>query len=234
MQQAWFELGFLVLSLTSEGNLRNYLWNEVLPAMGGTVRKLFWSEFWKQAWDYLLEPFTGNILVPPMVEENQSWTQWQSDIAKFWSKRVVSRIDKWTASSIKALLQKNVQSSVNGVAEDTWKAVAFAWYPDDKSLSRAKLPASNEDTARMIEIEMNCEDENSDADCEDDDAKAVSGTVDDKAEETTAVASSSDGSAEGDASNEDSSDSSSSLGSSEDVSNCDEPRIEEEPRPVLT
>ena len=174
LQRAWFELGFLVLSLTSEANLRSYLWNEVLPAMGGTVRKLFWSEFWKQAWDYLLEPFSHNILIPTRsssAEVNPAWTQWQSEVARFWSDRVVSRIDKWTASSIKALLQKNVQSSVNGIAEDSWKAVAFAWYPDGGSIQpgRAELPGSNEDTARMIEIEASCEDGNDGADCEEED-----------------------------------------------------------------
>mmetsp|Transcript_1410 Transcript_1410/g.3515 ORF Transcript_1410/g.3515 Transcript_1410/m.3515 type:complete len:349 (-) Transcript_1410:46-1092(-) len=212
LQRAWFELGFLALSLTSESNLRSYLRTEVLPAMGSTVRKLFWSEFWKRAWDYLLEPFSHNILVPPTypsspVGDHPSWTGLRSEVAEFWSGRVVSRIDKWTASSIKALLQKNVQSAVNGMAEDSWKAVAYAWYPDGRTTGasferRAELPGSTEDAARMIEIEASCEDGRSDdADCEDDSAEASRGTADDGAEETK--------------------------------SSCDEPRAED-PQPVLT
>ncbi len=164
LQKAYFELAFLVASLTSQPTLRNYLLTEVLPSLGGTVRKLFWSEFWKQAWDYLLEPFPKNLLIPTRMsssqpQNNQSVSKWQAEIARFWSDRVVSRIDKWTASSIKALLQKNVQSSVNGLAEDTWKAAAYAYYPDWNPQMQL------EDTRRMIELECeddvkNCQDKN--------------------------------------------------------------------------
>ena len=155
LQKAYFELAFLVASLTSQPILRNYLLAEVLPSLGGTVRKLFWSEFWKQAWDYLLEPFPKNLLIPTRIsssqrQNNENVSKWQAEIARFWSDRVVSRIDKWTASSIKALLQKNVQSSVHGLAEDTWKAAAYAYYPDWNRQQQL------EDTRRMIELE--CED----------------------------------------------------------------------------
>ncbi len=173
LQKAYFELAFLFCSLTTQPTLRSYLLTEVFPALGGTVRKLFWSEFWKQAWDYLLEPFPHNVLLPPKPKatslpqsdtENEVWNKWQTDVSKFWSDRVVSRIDKWTTSSVKALLQKNVQASVNGLAEDSFKAVAYGWYPEisDQKRPVISLP-SNEDTARMIELE--CED--GDKECND-------------------------------------------------------------------
>ena len=173
LQKAYFELAFLFVSLTTQSTLRSYMVTEVFPAIGGTVRKLFWSEFWKQAWDYLLEPFPHNVLLPPKPKatslppsdtENEAWSKWQAGVSKFWSDRVVSRIDKWTASSAKALLQKNVQASVNGLAEDSFKAVAYGWYPEitDQKRPVISLP-SNEDTARMIELE--CED--GDKECED-------------------------------------------------------------------
>lgn len=172
LQKAYFELAFLFCSLTTQSTLRSYLLTEVVPALGGTIRKLFWSEFWKQAWDYLLEPFPHNLLLPTKPKpratphtENEVWNKWQADVAKFWSDRVVSRIDKWTASSVKALLQKNVQASVNGLAEDSFKAVTYGWYPElsDQKRPVVSLP-SNEDTARMIELE--CED--GDKECNDD------------------------------------------------------------------
>jgi len=182
-QRAWWELGFLALSLTSQANLRNYMVNEILPSLGGTMRKLVWGEFWKQAWDYLLEPFPHNILVPNTKSSSEqigveSWSQWQLEFSQFWSDRVVSRIDKWTASSVKALLQKNVQSSVNGLAADSWNAMAYAWYPDgNKALEPSKripLPRiSNEDTARVIEIE--CE---NDDNCDEDDVPTTKLSVD--------------------------------------------------------
>jgi hypothetical protein len=172
-QKAWFELGFLALSMTSQANLRNYFITEILPSLGGTSRKLFWSEFWKQAWDFLLQPFPHNIFVPPKPSSSQSddgvWSKWQLEASQFWSDRVVSRIDKWTASSVKALLQKNVQASVDGLAENSLKAFSDAWFPEGKNRElpkQFKLPSpmsSNEDTARMIEIECEhddgCEDE---------------------------------------------------------------------------
>eukprot|EP00531_Pseudo-nitzschia_arenysensis_P006841 CAMPEP_0116150736 /NCGR_PEP_ID=MMETSP0329-20121206/19716_1 /TAXON_ID=697910 /ORGANISM="Pseudo-nitzschia arenysensis, Strain B593" /LENGTH=466 /DNA_ID=CAMNT_0003647289 /DNA_START=160 /DNA_END=1560 /DNA_ORIENTATION=+ len=175
LQKAYFELAFLFASLTSQPTLRNYLVTEIFPSLGGTVRKLFWSEFWKQAWDYLLEPFPHNVLLPtkqqqPVVHD----TKWQAELSEFWSKRVVSRIDKWTASSVKALLQKNVQASVNELAEDTWKAAAYAWYPDDRNNKRFQ---QLEDTRRMIELE-----------CEDDDRNCIDGSNnhnDDAVEEST-------------------------------------------------
>ena len=175
MQKAYFELAFLFCSLTTQSTLRNYLLVEVLPSMGGTARKLFWSEFWKQAWDFLLEPFPHNIMLPSKKSQSQpssssssssSKTEPNSEawskVSRFWSDRVVSRIDKWTASSVKAVLQRNVQASVNGLAEDSFKAVAYAWYPQGETSgeSNFKRPVvslpSNEDTARMIELE--CED----------------------------------------------------------------------------
>lgn len=170
LQKAWFELGFLALSLTSHANLRNYLVTEILPSLGGTARKLFWSEFWKQAWDFLLQPFPHNIFVPTKPSSSQSengvWSKWQLEASRFWSDRVVSRIDKWTASSVKALLQKNVQASVNDLAEDYLKAFSDSWYPEGENCEhkRFKLPSPvsmNEDTARMIELECDddCEDE---------------------------------------------------------------------------
>jgi len=191
-QKAWWELGFLVVSLTSQSTLRTYMLTEVLPSLGGTIRKLFWSEFWKQAWDFLLEPFPSNIFLPPKPSSSaisasnnntDMFSKWQSEVSQFWSDRVISRIDKWTASSVKALLQKNVQASVNSIAEDSWNAVAYSWYPDGNSrnLQRAKLPPpSNEDTRRMVELE--CEDKD---DCEDGKQdEGLTSTVNDKIEET--------------------------------------------------
>lgn len=167
LQKAWFELGFLALSMTSQANLRNYLVTEILPSLGGTARKLFWSEVWKQAWDFLLQPFPHNIFVPPKPSSSQLedgvWSKWQLEASQFWSDRVVSRIDKWTASSVKALLQKNVQASVDGLAENSLKAFSDSWFPEAKN-RELKLPSpvsSTEDTARMIELE--CE---HDDDCE--------------------------------------------------------------------
>lgn len=248
MQKAWWELGFLVLSLSSQESLRNYLFTEVLPSLGGTVRKLFWSEFWKQAWDYLLEPFPQNMLVPTKPssssEINEGRSQWQVEISQFWSDRVVSRIDKWTASSVKALLQKNVQASVNGLAEDSWKAVAYSWYPDgeNRDLKRPKLPSpSNEDTARMIELECEGEDKEN---CLDDTKTSTTISMsdsgdddnsDNKVEEESSVASSDSGddteSRVSDGSSEDSS--RSSTGEEREVSSSEESEIEE-PQAVLS
>ena len=140
LQKAWWELGFLALSLTAQ---RDYVRTMVLPAVGGTLRKLLWSEFWKRSWDFLLEPFPHNMLVPPTLypsststpdgvdrgEEQQqhAWSELlHQRFSQFWNKRVVSRIDKYTASAMKALLQKNVQASVNGLTEDSWKALVSA------------------------------------------------------------------------------------------------------------
>jgi hypothetical protein len=192
LQKAWWELGFLVISLTSQSTLRTYMLTEVLPSLGGTIRKLFWSEFWKQAWDFLLEPFSSNIFLPPkpslssISASNNSdlFNKWQSEVSQFWSDRVISRIDKWTASSVKALLQKNVQASVNSIAEDSWNAVAYSWYPDGNSrnLQRGNLPLpSNEDTRRMVELE--CEDND---ECEEGEDEGLTSTVNDKIEETLA------------------------------------------------
>jgi len=223
MQKAWWELGFLVVSLTSQSNLRVYVLSEILPSLGGTVRKLFWSEFWKRTWDYLLEPFPHNLLVPskppPSTSKDVVQSKWQQDVSRFWTDRVVSRIDKWTASSVKALLQKSVQSSVNGLAEDSWKAVANAWYPGGKhhELKRGKLPTpepSNEDTARMIELE--CEEAD---DCKDEEL-ALTTEIDEKTDETGA----------NDCDNEAVSDLTSEV---QETLGYDEPEEEEKPEVVL-
>jgi len=140
LQKAWWELGFLALTLASQ---RDYVATQVLPVMGGTLRKLLWSEFWKRAWDFLLEPFPHNVLMPPTLypslsssssdgvgreaqQQQHTWELLHQRFSQFWNKRVVSRIDKYTASAMKALLQKNVQASVNGLTEDSWKALVSA------------------------------------------------------------------------------------------------------------
>ncbi len=180
LQKAYFELAFLFVSLTSQPTLRNYLVTEIFPSLGGTIQKLFWSEFWKQAWDYLLEPFPHNVLLPTKQQQQVVHdTKWQAELSEFWSKRVVSRIDKWTASSVKALLQKNVQASVNGLAEDTWKAAAYAWYPDDRNRRFQQL----EDTRRMIELE--CEDD--DRNCIDEKINSDDETIEASAEDEISV-----------------------------------------------
>ena len=166
------------------------------------------------------------------------------EISQFWSDRVVSRIDKWTASSVKALLQKNVQASVNGLAEDSWKAVAYSWYPDgeNRDLKRHKLPSpSNEDTARMIELECEGEDkENCLDDTETSTTISMSDSGDDdnsdsEVEEESSVASSDSGddteSRVSDCSSEDSS--RSSTGEEREVSSSEESIIEE-PQAVLS
>lgn len=161
LQGAWWEIGFLCVSLTSQAHLRNYLLEKVLPAMGGTFRKLVWSEFWKKAWDFLLEPFSHNILIPPGIEGGgHGWTE---SISQFWSKRVVSRIDKWTVSSLKALFQKNVQNSVDGLAEDSLQALfskveVYAWYGnnDIRALSNEQTTTAQTET---IQMELECDEE---------------------------------------------------------------------------
>lgn len=159
LQGAWWEIGFLCVSLTSQAHLRNYLTEKVLPAMGGTLRKLVWSEFWKTTWDFLLEPFTHNLMIPPGTEI--AGHGWIESISRFWSKRVVSRIDKWMVSSLKALFQKNVQNSVDGLAEDSLQALfskveVYAWYGNNDVRA---LSDERSDQTKTIQMELECDEE---------------------------------------------------------------------------
>jgi len=219
LQEAWWELGFLALSVASQPTLRRYLQVEVLPSLAGTLRKLLWSEFWKQAWDYLLEPFPHNLLVPPKGplvfpsskllssssssrEKPQSqasllFDSLRSEISGFWNKRIVSRVDKWTTSSMKSVLQKNVQATVNDIADDSWNAflerLAFRNKGRLLPSSVSSIARENqneeqkrEETARMIEIETACEENavGEDGACENDDRNDET-TVDDAEEDDT-------------------------------------------------
>jgi len=160
LQNAWWEIGILVFSFGTQSTLRHYLIEEILPEMSGTIRKLVWSEFWKRVWDYLLQPFPYNILVPhptrmgsfpndELANQNELQNPFQkivSYLSRFcWpTKRIVSRIDKWTASSMKSLFQKKVQSSVAGLSEHlSWNSI----------FSASASSMSHEDLTRMIENE---------------------------------------------------------------------------------
>jgi hypothetical protein len=170
-QGAWWELSFLLLSFTSSPDLRQYLITQIIPTMSSTIQKLVWSEFWKHIWEYLLRPFPYNILVPTTSFKQQKQQQQSKNndnnnnsnnndnelhfmttsfqnirryLLDVWTKKVNKRIDTWTISSMKAVLQKNVQSSVTSIVEDS-----FTTY-------------TNDDITRMIEMEEEEDSNNND------------------------------------------------------------------------
>lgn len=161
LQGAWWELSFLILSFTSSRNLRQYLITQIIPTLSSTIQKLIWSEFWKHIWEYILRPFPYNILIPTTITTNFQQQQKQESndndfmtsfqkvrlyLSDVWTKKVNGRIDKWTASSMKAVLQKNVQSSINSMVEDSF--------------------STNDDITRMIEMEEEESNNNNDDDRE--------------------------------------------------------------------
>jgi hypothetical protein len=159
-QGAWWELSFLMLSFTSSRDLRQYLITQIIPTMSSTIQKLLWSEFWKHIWEYLLRPFPYNMLVPTTSFKQQKHPQQSNNnnnelpfmttsfqnirlyLIDVWTKKVNKRIDTWTISSMKAVLQKNVQSSVTSIVEDSFTFT------------------TNDDLTRMIEMEEEEEDSN--------------------------------------------------------------------------
>ena len=180
LQGSWWELSFIIVSFTSSQELRRYTQSQIFPTMYSTIQKLIWSEFWKHIWDYLLRPFPGNIFIPPPTGYNfdqqqsigneNSFLKMRSYLIQVWTKRVNVRIDKWTTSSLKSLLQKNFQSSVTKLVEDSFRFIftfsssdTYASYYNHDTAAVKKLdPVSvtidddkitNEDIRRMVEIE---------------------------------------------------------------------------------
>ncbi|OEU09809.1 hypothetical protein FRACYDRAFT_248067 [Fragilariopsis cylindrus CCMP1102] len=184
-QGAWWELSFLLLSFTSSHELRQYLITQIIPTMSSTIQKLLWSEFWKHIWEYMLRPFPYNMLVPTTTSFRQQKYPQQSNnndnnssnnnddnellfrtssfqnirlyLSDVWTKKVNKRIDTWTISSMKAVLQKNVQSSVTSIVEDSFTFT------------------TNDDITRMIEMEEEEEeDSNNNNDNNDNDSEISS------------------------------------------------------------
>jgi hypothetical protein len=140
MQGAWLELTFLGASLSCNSKLRWYTQYELWPAALSTIQKLFWGEVWRHVWEFVLDPFPSNVLVPNRQHKkeeqtgvqnshelpgddnaiNSSFTDYVSSYASDLWLRIHVRVDKMTSTLIKKTVEKTVQFSVQQFLPSPW------------------------------------------------------------------------------------------------------------------
>lgn len=146
MQGAWLELLLMGVSLTSNRTLRWYTQYELLPTTWSIIQKMLVGEVWKHVWEFLLDPFPSNFLVPNKSKKetafaanhhvpgdgrvkdgedantktSKSWTGMVSLYASEMWHRMHVRVDKMTVSLLKKSVEKSVESSMAQLLPNTW------------------------------------------------------------------------------------------------------------------